>query len=121
MRICPHCTKVLQAIVIDGVTVEGCEGCGGAWFDKGELDDLAKRDYEALRRLDQAFQPKRADRPTPYHSLRCPVCLDRLEAFEFRHFPGIQMDGCKRCRGIWADNGELTKIAERIAKLKPRP
>jgi Zn-finger nucleic acid-binding protein len=118
MRICPRCTKALEPLVAEGVTVEGCRSCGGAWFDKGELDEVAHKDPEALQRLDEAFRPARDELPPPYSSMRCPECLDRLQAFQFRHFPGIEMDGCKRCRGVWADDGDLALIAQRIAKHK---
>ncbi|MBM3498939.1 MAG: hypothetical protein FJX74_09740 [Armatimonadetes bacterium] len=121
MRICPRCTKVLEPMVVESVTVEGCRGCGGAWFDRGELDDVAKHDPAALERIDRAFSPARGQPAAPYSSMRCPVCLDRLEGFEFKHFPGVQMDGCRKCRGVWADHGELTEISGRIAAHRNPP
>jgi len=121
MRICPRCTKVLEPLVVEGVTVEGCHGCGGAWFDRGELDEVAKHDHTALARIDRAFLPQRGQPPAPYSSMRCPVCLDRLESFEFKSFPGVKMDGCHKCRGVWADHGDLTQIAKRIAAHQGNP
>jgi Zn-finger nucleic acid-binding protein len=115
MRICPRCTKVLEPVVVEGVTVEGCHGCGGAWFDRGELDEVARLDHTALERIDEVFRPKSEQPPAPYSSMRCPMCVDRLTRFEFRHFPGIELDGCRKCRGVWADEGELALIATRIA------
>jgi Zn-finger nucleic acid-binding protein len=117
MRICPRCTKVLEEKTVVGVTLEGCPGCGGSWFDRGELDAIAKSDPSALSTIDRAFSST-LTQPPYERTLRCPVCLDSLEPFEFEHFPGITMDGCQRCRGIWVDDGELTKIAERILKMK---
>ena len=36
---CPACRRALQERTVDGVTVDVCDGgCGGLWFDKGELD-----------------------------------------------------------------------------------
>lgn len=117
MRICPRCTKVLEERVVLEVTLEGCPGCGGAWFDRGELNAIAKRDPSALTAIDQAFR-NTLTQPPYERALRCPVCLDTLERFEFEHFPGVAVDGCKRCRGVWVDDGELTQIAERIQKMK---
>lgn len=117
MRICPRCTKVLEEKVVLGVTLEGCPGCGGAWFDGGELNAIAKHDPAALITIDQAFE-NTLSQPPYERALRCPVCLDTLEPFEFEHFPGISVDACKECRGIWVDDGQLTQIAERIQKMK---
>ena len=120
MRICPRCTKVLVEKTVAEITVEGCPECGGAWFDKGELDDVAKRDPSALGVIDDAFAPSGRERTGAMRDLRCPVCLARLDTFEFKHFPGITLDGCGKCRGIWAEDGELRQIAERIKKLQSK-
>jgi Zn-finger nucleic acid-binding protein len=117
MHICPRCTKVLEEKTIGGVTSEGCPGCGGAWFDDGELNEVAKRDPSALIAIDETFK-NTLTRPPYERTLRCPVCLDGLTTFEFEHFPGIAVDGCRKCRGIWVDDGELTQIAERIRKAR---
>jgi len=118
LRICPRCTKILQETTVCEITVEGCPECGGSWFDQGELNEVAKRDPTALEQIDRAFTPSDRVRAMPTRELRCPVCLARLERFEFKHFPGVQMDGCARCRGIWADHGELREIARRIRNAK---
>lgn len=116
MRICPRCTKVPEEQSAEGVTVEGCPGYGGAWFDRGELDTVARRDPNALVRIDQTFRPARGELPPPYSSMRCPVCVGPLDYFEFRHFPEIGLNGCKKCRGVRADNGDLEQIAARILR-----
>ncbi|MBI3769625.1 MAG: zf-TFIIB domain-containing protein [Deltaproteobacteria bacterium] len=41
---CPKCGEGLAAANHFGVTVEECVNCGGMWLDKGELDELAKRE-----------------------------------------------------------------------------
>ena len=41
---CPKCGEALTATSHGGVTVEECSACGGMWLDKGELDELTKRE-----------------------------------------------------------------------------
>ncbi len=116
MRICPRCTKILVDKTVAGVKVESCSECGGAWFDRGELNEIARSDVDALDALDQAFRRTERERSLPSRDLRCPVCLAILEEFEFKHFAGVSLDSCTKCRGIWVDDGELTAIAGKIRK-----
>jgi Zn-finger nucleic acid-binding protein len=119
MRICPRCTKVLEEVTACGVRIEGCHGCGGAWFDQGELTEVAKADPGCLTTIDEQFSPNRAYTPAE-RPLNCPVCNRRLATFEFRHFPGIPARGCSQCKGVWMDHGELAAIAARLTGA-PKP
>ena len=51
---CPACGHELVERAIDDLTVDVCDGgCGGVWFDNGEIADVDDRDEttgEALRR-----------------------------------------------------------------------
>ena len=42
-RVCPRCARAMRAVRLDasGVLIEACPGCGGNWFDKGELAAFA--------------------------------------------------------------------------------
>ena len=44
----------------------------------------------------------------------CPVCSSELQEFEFKHAPGIKLNGCPQCKGIWADEGELDDLYRRM-------
>ena len=35
---CPKCASPLVTITFRGVELDKCTGCGGVWFDTGELD-----------------------------------------------------------------------------------
>ena len=41
---CPKCGESLTPTTHHGVTVEQCEHCGGAWFDKHQLDKAARHE-----------------------------------------------------------------------------
>jgi uncharacterized protein len=41
---CPRCSKSLErteSLAVNGLFYDGCPGCGGAWLDGGELDEIA--------------------------------------------------------------------------------
>ena len=41
---CPKCDGTLEGVIHDGVEIDVCKACGGAWLDAGELEQLSKRD-----------------------------------------------------------------------------
>ncbi|MEW6620309.1 MAG: zf-TFIIB domain-containing protein [bacterium] len=43
---CPKCGHELHHINIEGIVLDKCDKCEGLWFDKGELEELQKREHE---------------------------------------------------------------------------
>ena len=41
---CPKCGTALTATNHLDITVDECSTCGGMWLNKGELEELAKRE-----------------------------------------------------------------------------
>jgi hypothetical protein len=48
--------------------------------------------------------------------MNCPICNVSLQISERQ---GIEIDYCPQCRGVWLDRGELDKIIERSATIRP--
>lgn len=113
MKNCPRCDRLLFPLTLGGVIVDGCDGCGGVWFDHKELTALAQAQTAQLKALEDAFQanPLLKERKG---QMSCPTCRVGLVGFEFKHSPGIKLDGCPQCRGIWVDDSELRAIYNRI-------
>jgi Zn-finger nucleic acid-binding protein len=113
MKACPRCGSGLTETSVGEVRVDGCDGCGGVWFDHQELNTVARTQAAQLADLEQQFAPHTA--PAERHgSMQCPACQVPLREFEFKHSPGIRLNGCPQCRGIWVDDGELRAIHARI-------
>jgi len=126
---CPVCVGATmdKVSVDDGVaaiTLDYCPRCGGLWFNRGEVGQLALRKPAVLHSL----VPVRTDpiRPpcpgcmTPLdrdaercaacgrrNLLDCPVCDVPMER---RAHAGLVLDLCPRCHGVWFDNAELSAI-----------
>lgn len=111
----PHCPSCKTRLIQDastGVQVDACPKCGGIWFDGGELARLAQSRPGCLTGLEHGHDPPAAP---PQEALRitgrpCPVCRAAMREFQFPWAPGIRLDGCNQCHGIWADDGELAGI-----------
>jgi uncharacterized protein len=41
---CPKCDGTLEGVIAEGVEIDVCDTCGGAWLDAGELEQLSKKD-----------------------------------------------------------------------------
>lgn len=41
---CPKCEGKLVEVDFEGVNIDLCDHCGGAWLDAGELETLTKKD-----------------------------------------------------------------------------
>jgi len=126
---CPVCVGVLmeKASIGDGtarLTLDYCPRCGGLWFDRGEVGQLAQRKPTVISELAPGkldrIRPPCAGCHTPLdrdaakcavcgrpNVLDCPVCD---QAMERREHAGLVLDLCRRCHGVWFDNAELSAI-----------
>ena len=126
---CPVCVGVAMEKAqlggkAGGLTIDYCPRCGGLWFDRGEVGQLAQRAPAVIRE----FVTERGDRVRPpcqgchapldrdaekcpacghHNVLDCPVC-DR--PMERRPHAGLVLDLCGKCHGVWFDNAELSAI-----------
>lgn len=104
---CPKCKSALIHLRRKGMLVEMCSGCGGMWFDAGELTMLLQvyRKFEEIQGAD-----------TDYNCIRCKAKLQELD------FPGtdVAIDRCVSCQAIWLDKGELEVLKRNMSKFVPK-
>jgi uncharacterized protein len=111
-RRCPACQHPLSAVRLAGIEVDGCDHCGGVWFDRGEIQQLGSWPA-ALEAIGQHFSGRTVPQ-TPAERC-CPDCQRELEPFQFESLRGIELDRCPGCAGVWLDAGEAQEIADRLA------
>lgn len=110
---CPRCGETMRPWTLGGVTVDGCDVCGGVWFDAHELAQAAAHGEGGLIDLELEFdQGLGADAGGGDNT--CPNCRTPLRPYRFPHAPAIALDVCASCKGIWFDNGELEAMARRL-------
>jgi len=93
--------------------LDGCDSCGGLWFDQDELAQLGRAGGDVLATAEVTFEPSLAPAGGVRGAMSCPRCSVALFPFEFRHTPGVTLDACPKCRGIWVDDQELAAIGRR--------
>ena len=81
------------------------DGCGGLWFDGGEIERVLKAKKPGAKAREFTTAPSGATRP-------CPACENEtLQGIAADSKGEIEVDACPRCRGCWLDKGELEAIA----------
>jgi Zn-finger nucleic acid-binding protein len=111
---CPGCGSTMRLVREPDIATDFCEGCGGLFLDRGELNVLAtgiSGDIE-LCSIDQGVyldtHPQRS----------CPKCPDQLMRKQnLLQFSDILFDHCPQCDGFFLDHNEAGLMNAELAKL----
>lgn len=98
---CPVCRTVTFVVEYDGVELDFCPDCRGAWFDRGELDLVFGG--ETPPHL-ESTESREAVRP-------CPICSDAMGKMNIGPAGGVTIDVCPAQCGLWFDRGEVRQLA----------
>ncbi|MBL8912735.1 MAG: zf-TFIIB domain-containing protein [Archangium sp.] len=107
---CPQCNTKMRTFMVQSrnpnkdVELDRCHGCGGVWFDAGELELSTGRTVAAGK--------------TPVKDRYCPRCL--IPLLEATLTGGIAVENCRHCKGTYLDAKDLA-ICARAAAAKPPP
>jgi hypothetical protein len=113
---CPKCPEVeMETVEVHEVKIDRCPSCGGAWYDRGELEALKDResggdfawlDAGLWRDADRVEVDKRSQR-------RCPQDDVPLASVRYGG-PEVTVEVCPVCFGIWLDRGEYDRIIDHL-------
>lgn len=118
---CPACSRALREVSAGAVIVDVCDGgCGGIWFDAGEL-----------RHVDESHEPvepslldirRDAALVVDHDATRdCPRCASVVLKRRFTSVTRrVAVDECPGCAGIWLDAGELAQLRSEYPTAQAR-
>lgn len=112
---CPNCSGQLREYAIGSVTIEGCDACGGCWFDGEELKQVANLPGEPLEALEMEFAAG-LSAISGGGSGKCPRCKEALQAKRLKQARSVEIEVCPTCQGIWLDEGELEALGRALPK-----
>ena len=112
---CPSCSKELVSAPMGDVVVDRCVGCGGIWFDRGEVArvlDLHTQGASgvALGELERRFPSYRSPRER-HGAHACVRCRTRMHRRFAAPRSGVFVDLCGP-HGIWFERGAFERFRE---------
>jgi Zn-finger nucleic acid-binding protein len=116
-RMCPVCSRLMEAQQVAGIGLNECSACGGLWVPGDSFELLVDRAIEArrnatpeqLRALDPRVRGANPARQKIAYR-HCPVCNAYMHRRNYRKSSGIIIDRCHE-HGTWLDADELEQIA----------
>ena len=99
----------LEKALFNGVQVDYCPTCLGAWFEQDELRWAKDEKDKQLNWLDvDLWRDKSRFKISKIRKV-CPLC--RMPLYEVNYDNSkIKVDLCNSCKGIWLDRGEFKQI-----------
>lgn len=112
-RGCPRCHATMVARVLEDLTLDDCNGCGGTYVDRVALELLLdERRAARAESVLGAYDPG-GDEPLPIPSgafyVKCPDCANLMNRKQFAVGAKVIVDVCKD-HGTWFDAHELARI-----------
>jgi len=117
--ICPVCKKDALIVEYNRIELDYCPGCGGVWFDSGELEllmEAARLGNHRSYLSDVAGAPEAA---SSEKKRRCPICRHKMKKTYIDEDKKILVDICHVGDGIWFDGGEVSNLVKELAAESP--
>jgi Zn-finger nucleic acid-binding protein len=116
MMICPVCKSALRPFAHGGQTIDVCPECAGIWFDADEIGPVVGElvsqgvvpDQPARDAFNVHPKARRDDEPNRL----CPRCGVLTQTLNYAYDSNVILNKCPSCRGLWADKGEVQRIAQ---------
>jgi len=109
---CPNDGTRLQRRTFQGTTIDFCESCGGAYFDKGEIEALIDANVN-----EQQFNSTQVSSFQHYSTTvnnECPRCRGTFQKIsKTSDEKTYDIFVCKDCGGIWLNKGMYQLIKEK--------
>ncbi len=112
---CPGCGGQLRQVAIGPATIDGCDACGGCWFDGEELKQVAALPGEPLEAMEMEFGAG-LSASSGGGSGKCPRCKEPLQVKRLKQARDVDLDVCPSCGGMWLDEGELDALGRALPK-----
>ena len=111
---CPSCSTEMERIKEPDITIEKCPGCGGTFFDGGELNAFAT----GLSGDIEYNSTDAYDIEEEHPSRNCANCDNsQMEKVALLSYSDVVFDYCPECKGFYLDSGEISDMNKYLSRL----
>ncbi len=113
---CSNCGSPMREETYEGVQLDLCGRCKGAWLDGAELlDVLDRREKTFPPSLRDHVMTREKSKPAAPPSeearrLACPRCSKELQVVRYEYSTEVVVDRCPAGCGLFLDGGELDHL-----------
>jgi Zn-finger nucleic acid-binding protein len=97
----------------EGVAIDRCSSCGGAWLDQGELEAIveSRENSHPASFVQETLKQGQAGLPEGSQKdlVACPKCAMNMKVVNYAYDSGVIINVCQS-HGIWLDPKELERI-----------
>jgi Zn-finger nucleic acid-binding protein len=114
-RDCPRDGTTLVPVTVDGITVDVCHSCCGVWLEVGEFAALVRHpaDFGEVQHKAEADRAESAGGAKGLDT--CPNGHGPMTHYAYSDIPGIEIETCGTCHGVWVDDPMLPKIQQHLS------
>ena len=91
---------------LEGIEIDQCQKCRGAWLDAGELEEIAERAGVKAARVRESLKSAGGSKHGKRKCIRCRAKLTGVT------LGTVELDRCPYGHGIWFDKGELAAVVK---------
>jgi Zn-finger nucleic acid-binding protein len=106
---CPKCAAEVEVREPGGMCVAQCPACRGIWMSEETLRRAKDEAEPDVNWMDFSLWKHRHEFVVGEEAVDCPSCGRPMVALSYGD-TGVVVDYCVHCRGVWLDEGELTRI-----------
>ncbi|MCE1252106.1 MAG: zf-TFIIB domain-containing protein [Anaerolineae bacterium] len=116
---CPVCKQTLVLASVNEVRIYSCANCKGNLINQ-EVLLLILRLTEPRNWVGD-LPAEALDRSELSRKLSCPSCKKIMEAYPYGGAGNIIIEGCYKCKFIWLDYGELSRVIRSYLQIYDHP
>jgi len=111
--LCPNCSNEMREMLQQGVLIDFCPSCKGVWLDGGEINYFVRNPMPVNSQLKEGLIGEQESQRI------CPRCQKPMTVGGLLD-PGLEINHCRICDGLWFDVGELPEL-DKLSGKKTLP
>jgi Zn-finger nucleic acid-binding protein len=113
--VCPTCKQPLVFAIIKNVGIFSCPACRGNLIDQSKMLSILRQTQSSDLPCEIPATP--LNKSELARTLVCPSCQKMMTTYPYGGPGNVIIQGCDKCRMIWLDFGELSKVMHAYAQM----